>query len=111
MLEGEELDMKRIRKLCHAGIPDYPGMRAMYWKVTLHHVSCMIILFRPLPPTSICPMSSFFLSLSLSPSLSLPLSLCVLVCGRGCGVLGAGMRTCIECANVQFCRRQHRDRS
>ena len=85
MLEGEELDMKRIRKLCHAGIPDYPGMRAMYWKVTLHHVSCMIILFRPLPPTSICPMSSFFLSLSLSPSLSLCVSVWARVRRAGCG--------------------------
>lgn len=37
MLETEELDMKRIRKLCHAGVPDFPGMRAMYWKVRNFH--------------------------------------------------------------------------
>eukprot|EP00729_Bicosta_minor_P012756 gene12756-2030_t len=36
--EGGELDMPRIRQLCHAGIPDFPGMRAMYWKVILGYL-------------------------------------------------------------------------
>jgi hypothetical protein len=36
MLEPDQLDFDRIQRLCHAGIPDYPGMRAMYWKVRSH---------------------------------------------------------------------------
>ena len=32
-LEAEVIDLKRIRKLCHAGIPDKAGIRSVYWKV------------------------------------------------------------------------------
>ena len=48
MLEPDQLDVGRIQRLCHAGIPDYPGMRALYWKVrACHHVSSTLLVLAP----------------------------------------------------------------
>lgn len=32
------LDIERLRRLCHAGIPDKPGMRALMWKILLGYL-------------------------------------------------------------------------
>eukprot|EP00039_Didymoeca_costata_P030305 m.28915 g.28915 ORF g.28915 m.28915 type:complete len:418 (+) comp8044_c0_seq1:216-1469(+) len=37
-LDKSSLDFKRIRKLCHAGIPDKPGTRALFWKLLLNYL-------------------------------------------------------------------------
>jgi len=37
-LEAEVIDLKRIRKLCHAGIPDKAGIRSVYWKILLGYL-------------------------------------------------------------------------
>eukprot|EP00040_Diaphanoeca_grandis_P027135 m.153757 g.153757 ORF g.153757 m.153757 type:complete len:418 (+) comp30846_c3_seq1:220-1473(+) len=37
-LDVPELDLKKIRKLCHNGIPELPGMRSKYWKILLNYL-------------------------------------------------------------------------
>eukprot|EP00041_Stephanoeca_diplocostata_P019374 m.417514 g.417514 ORF g.417514 m.417514 type:complete len:493 (+) comp21287_c0_seq1:145-1623(+) len=35
---AERLDLRRIRNMCHGGIPDKPGLRSLYWKILLDYL-------------------------------------------------------------------------